>query len=86
MDACLIWAPARGAIAITLLLEFPEASGVAVDLSKGALECAQQNAERHGVDDRLTLLHGSWFDPVPAQKFDLIISNPPILGSINVTR
>lgn len=69
-----------GAIAITLLLEYPDASGVAVDLSKGALECAQQNAERHGVQDRLTLLHGSWFDPVPAQKFDLIISNPPYIG------
>lgn len=69
-----------GAIAITLLLEYPEASGVAVDLSKGALECAQQNAERHGVADRLTLLHGSWFDPVPPQKFDLIISNPPYIG------
>jgi len=69
-----------GAIAISILLEFPEAVGTAVDISKGALECAQENAVRHGVENRLTLLHGSWFEPVEAQKFDMIISNPPYIG------
>ncbi|WP_299347769.1 peptide chain release factor N(5)-glutamine methyltransferase [uncultured Maritalea sp.] len=69
-----------GAIAITILLEFPDAIGTAVDISKGALDCARENAIRHGVEDRLTLLQGSWFEPVEAQKFDLIISNPPYIG------
>ena len=69
-----------GAIAISILLEFPEAIGTAVDISKGALDCARENAIRHGVEDRLTLLQGSWFEPVEAQKFDLIISNPPYIG------
>ncbi|MGJ8529973.1 peptide chain release factor N(5)-glutamine methyltransferase [Maritalea sp.] len=69
-----------GAIAISILLEFPEATGVATDLSASALECARQNAKRHGVEDRLAFLQGSWFEPVAAQSFDLIISNPPYIS------
>jgi len=69
-----------GAIAISILLEFPEASGTAVDISKGAIECARENAVRHGVESRLNLLQGSWFEPIEPQKFDLIISNPPYIG------
>ena len=65
-----------GAIAITLLAERPQARAVAVDVSPAALGVARLNAQALGVADRLTLLEGSWFDPVEG-RFDLIVSNPP---------
>lgn len=66
-----------GAIAITLLAERPEATGLATDLSTAALAVARENAGRLGVADRLALAEGNWFDPV-AGVFDIILSNPPI--------
>lgn len=67
-----------GAIAVTMLAERPAAQGVATDLSAAALAVARDNAVRLGVVDRLTLVHGSWFDGI-AQRFDLILSNPPYI-------
>lgn len=67
-----------GAIAITLLAERPDASGVATDLSEKALAVARGNAERAGVASRLEFLKGSWFGPVTG-RFDIIVSNPPYI-------
>lgn len=71
-----------GCILLTLLQEFPEATGVGVDLSSGALATATANAERLGLRNRVTFLNGSWLDPLPQDsKFDLIVSNPPYIPS-----
>ena len=67
-----------GAIAITLLAERPDATGMATDLSPEALAVAGENATRLGVADRLTWGEGSWFGPV-AGTFDIILSNPPYI-------
>jgi release factor glutamine methyltransferase len=67
-----------GAIAITLLAERAEASGLATDVSPEALAVARENAARHGVAERLSLAEGSWFTPV-AGVFDMILSNPPYI-------
>ena len=72
-----------GAIAITLLAERPDASGVATDLSPQALAVAAGNAARLGVADRLTLLQGSWFAPVSG-AFDIILSNPPYIPAAEI--
>jgi release factor glutamine methyltransferase len=65
-----------GILAVTLAAEVPAATVTATDLSSDALEVAKQNAERHGVSARLTLLHTSYLDDVPG-TFDLIVANPP---------
>lgn len=67
-----------GAIAVTLLAERPGATGIATDLSPGALAVANLNAGRLGVADRLSLLQGNWFEPVTG-RFDIILSNPPYI-------
>lgn len=67
-----------GAIAVTLLSERPDASGIATDLSPAALAVAQSNAARHGVLPRLDLVEGRWFAPVVG-RFDIIVSNPPYI-------
>lgn len=69
-----------GAIAITLLAERPDSTGVATDLSPAALAVAGENARALGVADRLALLQGSWFAPVSG-RFNIILSNPPYIPS-----
>ncbi|MCB9994702.1 MAG: peptide chain release factor N(5)-glutamine methyltransferase [Hyphomicrobiaceae bacterium] len=69
-----------GAILVTLLVQLPEATGIGVDISAGALSVARENAMRHGVADRSDWRQGSWFAPVSATtRFDLIVSNPPYI-------
>lgn len=67
-----------GAIAVTLLAERTDASGIATDLSPAALAVARGNAMRNGVLPRLAFLEGSWFSPVTG-CFDIIVSNPPYI-------
>ena len=67
-----------GAIVVTLLVEWPEATGIATDLSAAALAVAARNAQRHGVNGRVDFIHGNWFEDI-AGRFDLIVSNPPYI-------
>lgn len=67
-----------GAIAVTLLAEMANFTGVAVDLSADALHVAKTNALANGVSGRLQFHQGSWFAGI-AEKFDLIVSNPPYI-------
>lgn len=49
-------------------------SAVAVDFDKRAVENARDTAERNGVADRYTAIHGKLADNVE-EKFDLIVAN-----------
>jgi len=71
-----------GCIAIALAKRLPEAVVSAVDLSSDALTLARSNAAQHGVD--VTFLQGSFFEPVAGQRFDLIVSNPPYIRSVDL--
>lgn len=67
-----------GAIPIALLKNRARLEAAAVDISDKALLIAKENANTHGVADRLELLRGNWFEPVTGM-FDYIISNPPYI-------
>ena len=69
-----------GAIAITLLAERPEVTGLATDISAAALDVAHHNAQAAGVAERLTLTQADWFAGVDG-AFDLIVSNPPYVDA-----
>ncbi len=69
-----------GAIIVTLLAELPRARGVALDISPAALAVTLENAQAHGVRDRLLAVCGSWLDPFAEGVFDLIVSNPPYIS------
>lgn len=74
-----------GCLLLTLLREFPHASGVAMDTSDAALEVARANAEALGVASRTTLVPADWRRPDWVDglgaPFDLVISNPPYIES-----
>ncbi|HQU78670.1 MAG TPA: peptide chain release factor N(5)-glutamine methyltransferase [Azonexus sp.] len=64
-----------GIVAISLALECPTATVVAVDLAKEAISVARNNAGRLGA--RVDLRHSDWFASLAGERFDLIVSNPP---------
>jgi release factor glutamine methyltransferase len=71
-----------GCIAVALAKELPAAKIYATDISAAALEVAQRNAARHDVADRVSFVECNFLDGIaePAQ-FDLIVSNPPYVGT-----
>ena len=68
-----------GAIAISIALEFASANVTAIDASAAAFAVAQDNAKALSASVRF--LHGSWFEPVAEESFDLIVSNPPYIAA-----
>jgi release factor glutamine methyltransferase len=71
-----------GCIAVVLAKERPRAVILATDLSPGALAVARLNAGRHGVAHRIEFLETDLLEGAP-EPFDLIISNPPYVPSID---
>ncbi len=67
-----------GAIAVSIAASKPAIRVVATDISSSALAVARQNAERHNVNIRF--VESDWFTALPAEKFDLILSNPPYVA------
>jgi release factor glutamine methyltransferase len=72
-----------GAIALALLDQFRQLRAVGVDISAGALDTARDNAHISNVSDRFAGLHSDWFSEVSG-AFDMIISNPPYIPSLEI--
>ena len=72
-----------GCLALALASAWPDAKGLAVDCSAEALAQAGLNLRRAGVDRRVTLLAGSWWEPLQpwAGRLDLVVANPPYIPS-----
>lgn len=70
-----------GCLAAALARAWPASQGVAVDLSRAALEQAASNLQRFGLGDRVQLRHGSWWDPLDDLwgRLELVVSNPPYI-------
>ena len=69
-----------GCILVALLHELPQATGLGIDLSPGALATARTNADENGVGERCHFALSRWADAVSG-PFDLIVSNPPYIAS-----
>lgn len=67
-----------GAIALALKYHLKKARVVAVDADLSALNTARRNATRLNLD--VEFRHGRWFAPVGAERFDLVVSNPPYVA------
>ncbi len=72
-----------GAIAISLALNLPQAKIYATDISAPALKVALVNCQRHGVVNRICLLHGDMLDPLP-EPVDLVVANLPYVSELEM--
>lgn len=64
-----------GCIAIALARNLPFSDVTALDFSKDALEVAKENAIK--LKAKVNLIEADIFKWHPAQKYDIIVSNPP---------
>jgi ribosomal protein L3 glutamine methyltransferase len=70
-----------GCIAIASKYQFPDAIVCASDVSRDALDVAAINLEQHELSDHIKLYESDLFDTIPAQEFDVIVSNPPYVDA-----
>ena len=68
-----------GAIALALASERPNWSLLACDKSQAAVQTARDNATRLSINN-MNVLCSNWFDSIPKQRFDAIVSNPPYIA------
>ena len=69
-----------GALLLAVLAQLPNAEGVGIDQSQGALEVAAANAARLGLAERARMAKADWHEEAWADalgRFDLILANPP---------
>ncbi len=71
-----------GCIAVTLQKRLHLATVTATDISEAALAVARRNAAQHGAP--IEFLSGSLFAPVSGRNFDLIVSNPPYIPTVDI--
>lgn len=69
-----------GAIALAVASERPLWQVIAIDASSPALQVARGNATRAGLQ-RVSFLQSNWYEAVGAQRFDLLLANPPYIES-----
>ena len=69
-----------GAVALSIAHARRDAEVTAVDSSSDALEIAQLNIRRLGLNN-VRLLHSDWFDALSGERFDIIVSNPPYVAA-----
>lgn len=72
-----------GCLAVSLALDCPDAIVLATDCSVPALRVARENAQRHGVLQRIRFFRGDCLEPLAglafAGKISVIVSNPPYI-------
>ncbi len=67
-----------GIIAICAAKHLPQVKVTAIDRSPAALAVARENAQQHGVAERIEFLESDLFSTLgPEHKFNIVASNPP---------
>jgi ribosomal protein L3 glutamine methyltransferase len=70
----------NGSLAVLAAMAWPDVQVRATDLSADALEVAQRNVQRHGLNERITLAQGDGLAAAPG-RYDLILCNPPYVNA-----
>ena len=73
----------NGSLAVLAAMAYPDVQLTGADLSPEALAVARINVEKHGLQDRITLVESDGLAAVPG-PWDLILCNPPYVNSASM--
>ena len=74
-----------GCIVVSLLKERPKCKATAIDISKKAINVAKTNAKLHHLENKINFINID-IDKYKSYNYDLVISNPPYVNSIDLNR
>lgn len=70
-----------GCIGIACARAFPDAEVLLSDISAAALDVAKRNIDKHYLNDQVTAVESDLFSNLNAERFDLIVTNPPYVNA-----
>jgi len=70
----------NGSLAVLAAMAWPDVQVTGADLSPDALAVARINVERHGLQDRITLIESDGLAACPG-PWDLVLCNPPYVNA-----
>ena len=74
-----------GCIIISLLKDRPKCIATAIDISIKAINVAKTNAKLHQLENKINFINID-IDKYKSYNYDLIVSNPPYINSIDLNR
>ena len=74
-----------GCIIVSIIKERPKCVATAIDISKKAIIVAKTNAKLHHLENKINFINID-IDKYKSYNYDLIISNPPYVNSIELNR
>jgi ribosomal protein L3 glutamine methyltransferase len=74
----------NGSLAVLAAMAWPEVTVDAADLSADALAVARINIDKHGLADRIALHQGNGLAAIGAQRYDVILCNPPYVNTASM--
>ena len=74
-----------GCIILSLIKERPKCRGIALDISKKAINTAFSNAKLHHIQNKIKFINID-VDKFNYNKYDFIVSNPPYINNISFKR
>jgi len=74
-----------GCIGIACAYAFPTAQVTLSDVSKDALEVAEENIAAHHLQDRVFITESNLFSEIEVENYDLIVSNPPYVDATDLS-
>jgi ribosomal protein L3 glutamine methyltransferase len=75
----------NGSLAVLAAMTYPDIAVDAADISEPALEVARINVGKHGLADRVRLLHSDGLGSVQG-PYDLILCNPPYVNAQSMSQ
>lgn len=75
----------NGSLAVLAAMAYPDVQVTGADLSPDALAVARINVERHGLQERITLVESDGLAALPG-PWDLILCNPPYVNAASMAQ
>jgi release factor glutamine methyltransferase len=73
-----------GCLLLSFLAAYPNATGLGIDRSAAALEWANRNSRRLGLEERAQLERLDWGE-LPSSEYDVVFANPPYVASADLS-